>query len=804
MMQTIALRTTTRRRGPRPVAPLAWTALVLVGLLAAPFPAARAQETHDGLKDGLPWTIKDPFAVLSSDTIARGPRGASFAAPPDLSPLSPGQRPTPSLDVRRPDAPRPADQDAEARLAWIYWQARAMSGGGDHAGAAVALAAMAPHAGGIARDLHLDAAEAFAKAGDPASSQAHLALSGGASSPLQRARIGARLALLDDRWPEALLASKALFDDDDPAPDAEGCALALLLLKAAPAAALEPALGRPGVTEILRRLGVVCANDARGAEIDVAFKALTARIGASAARRVAPGPREILIRANLHMALAENKEAHDLLAGLLKGKALDPAMACEVPFWMARALKAMKRNGETRRYYEQAMGACTLEVAARSEALRVLRTRAHHWTGDRALRERDLKTARAAFEAIAAEVPDARHADDAIYNLREIALAEGRDKDAAALMARLLGDYPLGDMTREAVWAPIFEDLKQRRWLAARERLLVAVEMPPDPTYYSQGRHRYYLGYVDSVLGDDDAAARHWARCFSENPSAFYGHLCAQSLMTTSGGRAYVAGLSRPMRAEPVPFEVRDPALRGFILLGDFGRASALVLSAPSPSPHDLWLGAWLAHLDGQPTLAHNIARRRVPGWPERYGMPTARTRLLWEIAFPDPYKALQDRWSEERGVDPALVRAITREESGFEPRLVSWAGAVGLMQLILPTARGNAQGVGVEITQQSLMRPEINIPIATRFLRQLVDEFGAHPLLVACGYNAGPGAPQKWIKERGGWNTGLFAEATPYEEARNYSRRVTGSHGIYQWLYKADVAPGEPPLARWSVTIPR
>jgi soluble lytic murein transglycosylase len=132
-------------------------------------------------------------------------------------------------------------------------------------------------------------------------------------------------------------------------------------------------------------------------------------------------------------------------------------------------------------------------------------------------------------------------------------------------------------------------------------------------------------------------------------------------------------------------------------------------------------------------------------------------------------------------------MRAIMREESSFVPDIVSWAGAVGLMQLILPTAKDNAEGVEGKITRERLCDPRVNLPIAARFLATLGRNFDQHPLAVACAYNAGPGAARGWTSRHAGLDVGLFAEEIPYEEARNYSRRVTGSYGIYQWLYGAE-----------------
>ena len=102
-----------------------------------------------------------------------------------------------------------------------------------------------------------------------------------------------------------------------------------------------------------------------------------------------------------------------------------------------------------------------------------------------------------------------------------------------------------------------------------------------------------------------------------------------------------------------------------------------------------------------------------------------------------------------------------------------------------------------IEIDASALQRPEINMPIATKLLAQLESRFGGHPILMASGYNAGPGAAKKWRKGRKGEPIGFFAEDIPYRGTRHYSRHVTGSFGLYQWLW------GDSMLVRWSLTVP-
>ena len=127
------------------------------------------------------------------------------------------------------------------------------------------------------------------------------------------------------------------------------------------------------------------------------------------------------------------------------------------------------------------------------------------------------------------------------------------------------------------------------------------------------------------------------------------------------------------------------------------------------------------------------------------------------------------------------------REESAFDPRVVSAAKAFGLMQLIVPTAKKMGEPLGISPDEESLKQPGVNVPLGCHYLAVLRRQFADNPLLAVPGYNAGAGAPKKWLDERPGEDFDVWVERIPYEETRNYTKRVLGSMAAYELLYARD-----------------
>ncbi|HEY6974080.1 MAG TPA: transglycosylase SLT domain-containing protein [Nitrospiraceae bacterium] len=175
---------------------------------------------------------------------------------------------------------------------------------------------------------------------------------------------------------------------------------------------------------------------------------------------------------------------------------------------------------------------------------------------------------------------------------------------------------------------------------------------------------------------------------------------------------------------------------------------------------------------------ALRLARARFRDKLERTGGPVAPE--MWEVAYPTGLvTTIKDQGA--KGVDPYLVAAIIREESQYDWKAVSRVGAIGLMQVMPGTANAVAQRYGFPaVTRDDLFDQETNIRIGVRYVEQLLDQFSGNVVQTIAAYNAGPVVVGSWIALHRGRSQDEFVELIPYQETRQYVKRVLRSYREY------------------------
>lgn len=158
-----------------------------------------------------------------------------------------------------------------------------------------------------------------------------------------------------------------------------------------------------------------------------------------------------------------------------------------------------------------------------------------------------------------------------------------------------------------------------------------------------------------------------------------------------------------------------------------------------------------------------------------------------WQARYPFPFLEEIETWSQKRQLNPLLVTALIRQESRFEPKIRSVAGAVGLMQVMPGTAKWIAEKTNLK--QYNTENPNDNIKLGTWFLDYTHQQYDNNSLLAVASYNAGPGNVSKWLRQLGTRDPDEFVEAIPFDETRGYVRQVFGNYWNYMRLYNPKVS---------------
>jgi soluble lytic murein transglycosylase-like protein len=292
----------------------------------------------------------------------------------------------------------------------------------------------------------------------------------------------------------------------------------------------------------------------------------------------------------------------------------------------------------------------------------------------------------------------------------------------------------------------------------------------------------FWAARAHLVAGDPEQVTR-WLGIAAGYPRTFYGLIAK-----------HILGLDVAFDWSPPPLTREDVAL--LVAVPGARRALALLqVGLVDRGEHELRN----LYGDASPRLKRAIlglaVRAQMPGLAMRLGNLLAREGdgQYDSAAYPLPH------WQPARGftVDRALVYAIMRQESGFNPRAKSHAGARGLMQLMPRTAsfvardRSLRRGRG----RRALYDPQTNLALGQKYIAILAAEPGIDGNLfkMVAAWNGGPGNVSKWLritKHRD--DPLLFIEGIPSRETRIFLERVLTN----LWVYRHRLGQPTPSLA--------
>ncbi|MBL0402745.1 lytic transglycosylase domain-containing protein [Microvirga aerilata] len=306
-------------------------------------------------------------------------------------------------------------------------------------------------------------------------------------------------------------------------------------------------------------------------------------------------------------------------------------------------------------------------------------------------------------------------------------------------------------------------------------------------TPISISRIAYWQARAAEAAGAAQDARLFYERA-ADQPTTYYGQLAQSKLGRTIALRKVepLAGEERKIFDALTPIQ----AVKLLQQIGEndlaLGLYTDLAQTLNDPGQLDALAGLATSHQHPRAVLAiGKVALQR--GFPlDQHAYPLA--------AIPD-FDPVGDE------VEPAMVYAIARQESAFNPRAISSAGARGLMQLMPATAKRTAQRFGVGFDLKRLIEdPSYNAKIGSAHLGELMEDWKGSYILAFASYNAGGGNVIKWIRSYGDprkpdVDEVDWVERIPFYETRNYVQRVMENLRVYrQRLNEKSLPPGPSP----------
>jgi soluble lytic murein transglycosylase len=412
--------------------------------------------------------------------------------------------------------------------------------------------------------------------------------------------------------------------------------------------------------------------------------------------------------------------------------------------------------------------------------------------------------------------PASHLADDALWWRGRLLEDEGRIDEALVLYAQVARDYSASPFAGEAAFRRGLLPYRSGRYRDAASLWAESADLLSDP--FERQRVLLWQGKALLKAGDRDAAHAVLQPLSRSAEDDYYG-IRALSLLANEHGqpkatrddranltRRFDIAAAEAWLAERTGRSPGDPAVAAIFadsrwlraeelrLLGRGHQAEAEVMDLIEAHAQDPLVMYALAR-DLQEKGLYSVSARagqrllRVLATNPNQGLPPYLLSLSYPAAFP----ALVQKHAAAERISPLLLLAFIRQESFFQPRAESPAGALGLTQVLPSTGRQLATRLGISpFDPDQLLHADINLRFGARYMAEQLNEFSGNLYEALAAYNAGPQAARRW-RDRAARDGDLFLEVVEFAETRKYVEFVAENYAIYRFLYGGEARPTLP-----------
>ena len=361
---------------------------------------------------------------------------------------------------------------------------------------------------------------------------------------------------------------------------------------------------------------------------------------------------------------------------------------------------------------------------------------------------------------------------------------------AASYYQRLVDAFPDGKNAYNAEWRTAWVAFLNKQADADQRLAAFLVKYPVSANAVDA---LYWLGRSAERTGNPGHARSDYKKAIERFPQTYFAQAAANRLKQLGPGEEdpsdFLAKIPPPppLRAfdEPVPASVagrweRAQALRtiAFDASAEMELKNAYFATS---SPRFLLEAAQAAFDQGHFAAGMAYARIILPSFESRQisDAPIA----VWKTLYPLPYEAALRREAARNDFDPMFAAGLIRQESTFQADIVSYAHAIGLMQVLPKTGRILAKQLKLRYSKNLLYDANYNLQLGMLYIANLVRLTGA-PEYAAAAYNAGEDRIALWKAERNYEEIPELVESIPFTQTREYVQIVLRNAAVYRMIY--------------------
>ena len=343
---------------------------------------------------------------------------------------------------------------------------------------------------------------------------------------------------------------------------------------------------------------------------------------------------------------------------------------------------------------------------------------------------------------------------------------EGVEKGVKEACYRTLYEkYPNGQFSADALYNIFLSKYLQKKYYDAQRLGILHTKK------YSNAKSSpavsYYMGRIAFKLKHYESANNYYKQVIYKFPDSYYAFRASNNLYKDDGFLPFLELTQKPV-VFPYKKSLDNNLVVNLAILKDYDLVEELCKK-------DKFIQSWIAYEKGDYTLSAVMARNAL----EDMSVKPDFDDLRWRLAYPLHYYDIVDKAKGDN--NPIILESILKEESHFNPKAKSLAGASGLMQLMPSTYSEVAQKYSIPKTLDTI---PANIAAGSLYYSGLKKSLLGRDLYAITAYNGGIGSVTGWFTKINYNDTDEFVEQIPYPETQNYVKKVLRTYWVYGNIY--------------------